>query len=123
MCLAAQIAIKVSHLGEYLPVQGQDYKMCAEDQETTAAAPCEMGAVAEDEEDGNLTYAVLALPVGVAPTDCLEQDCAPYRLMAKGVQVGYLCYPILLCMMIVLSFIWAFRLSSYVPVCLLRDMT
>ena len=91
---------KVSHLREYLPVQGQEYKLCAEGQETMAAAPCEMGAVAEDEEGGNLTYAVLALPVGVAPADCLEQDCTPYRLVAKGLQVGCFCFKSLLCMLV-----------------------
>ena len=98
--------------------------MCAEDQETTSAAPCEMGAVAEDEEDGNLTYAVLVLPVGVVPADCLEQDCTPYRLMAKGLQVGYLCHPNLLgTLRLVLSFLRTFRLRSYVPACLLCDTT
>ena len=69
-------------------LQGQEYKLCIKDQRPTAAAPCEMGATAEDEKDGDLTNAVLALPEGVAPADCLERDCTLYRVVAKGLQVG-----------------------------------
>ena len=52
--------------------------------------PCEPGALAEDKEDGSLTSSVLALPKGVDPEDCLQQDCTPYRLSSKGLKVHML---------------------------------
>ena len=48
-----------------------------------------MGARANDPEDGDLTGAVVALPLGVTVEDCLSLiDCVPFRFAAKGLEVS-----------------------------------
>lgn len=61
--------------------QGTDYLRCVDQtyKFPTPSAPCELGASASDEQDGDVTARVLLCP----PEGCLAQDgCAQHRQVA-----------------------------------------
>ena len=69
-------------------IQFREYEVCAKGKISNDERPCDPGAEsAYDSDDEDLMDDVLALPEGVSPEDCLTQDCTPYRLVAKGLQV------------------------------------
>ena len=67
--------------------QGQPYKACKPGQEPSSNGEvCEPGAVAADPEQGDLTSRILALPSSMDAMECLEVDCAAYRVSLNGLQ-------------------------------------
>ncbi|KAK3274238.1 hypothetical protein CYMTET_17570 [Cymbomonas tetramitiformis] len=81
---APAIALRVNEAaGSYVSVaQYSEYSQCAAGSEPTAASPCESGATAMDDEDGDLTGSVLACP----PAACLDVGCPGHEFATKGVQ-------------------------------------
>ena len=65
----------------YIP-RGTPYGFCnsASDPSITAGLLCDSGPVASDEEDGDITYRVLACP----PVQCLSVGCPGHELGTKG---------------------------------------
>ena len=57
------------------------YTMCASDKLPSDYAPCDQGAIAHDDIDGNLTGALLVCP----PESCMSFGCPGHELWRKGV--------------------------------------
>ncbi|KAK3252741.1 hypothetical protein CYMTET_37988 [Cymbomonas tetramitiformis] len=58
------------------------YAACEEGAEPQAEAPCELGAEAWDDDDGDLTLRVLSCP----PENCLASGCPGHEFAVKGVE-------------------------------------
>eukprot|EP00798_Chlamydomonas_sp_ICE-L_P009233 gene9233-16381_t len=58
------------------------YGACLEGKDGSSDVLCERGAAAFDEQDGDLTFKVLACP----PADCLDAGCPGHEFINKGIK-------------------------------------
>eukprot|EP00798_Chlamydomonas_sp_ICE-L_P013353 gene13353-19195_t len=58
------------------------YGACLKGEDGSSSVLCERGATAFDEQDGDLTFKVLACP----PADCLDSGCPGHEFINKGIK-------------------------------------